>query len=194
MGRARSLPRTARAAKAALISGWRVATESTSRGVIPVNLPALVNSAFDDFCPTPLSNGDLFFVSRRPNGCSENSADIFLHPYQGLLGSVILNCEVNSAGDEFSPSYVPAGGGTLFFSSNRDGTHKIYASAGQPGGAFGEPVEVTELNAPGFNTFRPNVSEDGLEIVFDSDCPGVREGRMSGLQPGPPYRTHGAHP
>ena len=138
----------------------------------PVNLPPLVNSAFDDFCPTPLPDGGLFFVSRRPNGCSENSADIYFHPNPGLLGSVILNCEVNSAGDEFSPSYVPAGGGTLFFSSNRDGTHKIYASAGQPGGFFGEPVEVTELNAPGFNTFRPNVSENGLEIVFDSDRPG----------------------
>ncbi|MBI2924423.1 MAG: PD40 domain-containing protein [Verrucomicrobia bacterium] len=138
----------------------------------PVNLPSPVNSASDDFCPTPLVDGELFFVSRRPGGCGENSADIYLNPNQGLLGPVILPCEVNSAGDEFSPSYVPAGGGTLFFSSNRDGTHKIYASAGQPGGSFGEPVEVTELNAPAFNTLRPNVSEDGLEIVFDSDRPG----------------------
>jgi Tol biopolymer transport system component len=139
----------------------------------PVNLPPPVNSAFDDFCPTPLPDGGLLFVSRRPNGCSENSADIYLYPNQGLLGPVILNCEVNSAGDEFSPSYVPAGGGTLFFSSNRDGTHKIYAGAPYAlSSSAGEPVEVTELNAPGFNTVRPNVSEDGLEIVFDSDRPG----------------------
>jgi hypothetical protein len=135
------------------------------------NLQLGVNSAFDDFCPTPLPDGGLLFVSRRPNGCSEDSADIFLISNQGLLGPRILNCEVNSAGDEFSPSYLPAGGGTLFFSSNRDGAHKIYASAGQLPG-FGEPVEVTELNAPGFDTFRPNVSADGLEIVFDSDRPG----------------------
>jgi Tol biopolymer transport system component len=138
----------------------------------PVNLPPPVNSAFDDFCPTPLPDGELFFVSRRPGGCGENSADIYrtqLDPNQGWLEPVHLQCGVNSAGDEFSPSYVPAGGGMLFFSSNRDGTHKIYACPRQPDSSFGAPVEVTELNAPGFNTFRPNVSEDGLEIVFDSD-------------------------
>jgi len=60
----------------------------------------------------------------------------------------------------------------LFFSSNRDGTHKIYASPRQPDGSFGAPAEVTELNAPGFNTLRPNVSQDGREIVFDSNRPG----------------------
>jgi Tol biopolymer transport system component len=141
----------------------------------PVNLPPPVNSAFDDFCPTPLPDGELFFVSRRPGGCAENSADIYhtrLDPNTGWLDPAHLGCVVNSAGDEFSPSYVPAGGGMLFFSSDRDGMHKIYGSARQSGGSFGAPVEVTELNAPGFNTFRPNVSEDGLEIVFDSDRPG----------------------
>jgi Tol biopolymer transport system component len=85
---------------------------------------------------------------------------------------VHLGCEVNSAGDEFAPSYVVAGGGMLFFSSNRDGTHKIYVSAQQPDGWFGPPTEVAELNAAGFNTLRPNVSHDGREIVFDSDRPG----------------------
>lgn len=143
----------------------------------PMNLPAGVNSGFDDFCPTSLPGGELLFVSRRPGGCGvSGDTDIYytkLHPKQGWLEPVHLGCEVNSAGDEFSPSYVPAGGGTLFFSSNRDGTHKIYASRRQPDGSFGVPVEVAELNAPpGFNTLRPNVSQDGREIVFDSDRPG----------------------
>ena len=141
----------------------------------PVNLPSPVNSASDDFCPTPLVNGELFFVSRRPGVCGTGSADIYrtrLDPITGWLEPVHLGCEVNSTGDEFSPSYVAAGGGMLFYSSNRDGMHKIYASARQPDGSFGAPVEITGLNAPGFNTFRPNVSEDGREIVFDSDRPG----------------------
>ena len=139
----------------------------------PVNLPPGVNSAFDDFCPTPLPGGELFFVSRRPGGCG--AADIYftrLHPEQGWLEPVQLGCEVNSPGEEFSPSYVPAGGGMLFFSSNRDGAHKVYVSLRQPNGLFDAPVEVAELNTPGFNTFRPNVSQDGREIVFDSDRPG----------------------
>jgi hypothetical protein len=141
----------------------------------PVNLPPPVNSAWDDFCPTPLTGGELLFVSRRDGGCGEGSSDIYftrLHPTQGWLEPVHLGCEVNSAGDEFAPSYVEAGGGMLFFSSNRDGTHKIYVSAQEPDGWFGPPTEVVELNAPGFNTLRPNVSHDGREIVFDSDRPG----------------------
>lgn len=141
----------------------------------PVNLPPSVSSAFDDFCPTPLPGGGLLFVSRRAGGCGEGDADIYatrLHPEQGWLEPVHLGCEVNSAGDEFSPAYVSAGGGRLFFSSNRDGKHKIYASPRQPDGSFGAPVEATELNAPGFNTLRPNVSQDGREIVFDSNRPG----------------------
>jgi Tol biopolymer transport system component len=140
-----------------------------------VNLPPPVNSAVDDFCPTPLVNGELLFVSRRSGGCGENSADIYrtrLDANEGWIQPVHLGCEVNSPGDEFAPSYVTAGGGMLFFSSNREGMHKIYASARQPGGSFGAPADVTELNAPDFNTVRPNVSEDGLEIVFDSDRPG----------------------
>jgi Tol biopolymer transport system component len=67
---------------------------------------------------------------------------------------------------------VPAGGGLLFFSSNRDGTHKIYANRRWPDGSFDQLWEATELNAPGFSTSRPNVTENGLEIVFDSDRPG----------------------
>jgi len=132
-----------------------------------------VNSTSDDFCPTPLPGGELLFVSRRPGGCG--AADIYftrLDPQLGWLEPVQLGCEVNSPGEEFSPSYVPAGGGMLFFSSNRDGTHEVYVSLRQPNGLFGAPVEATELNAPGFNTLRPNVSQDGREIVFDSDRPG----------------------
>ena len=138
----------------------------------PQNLPAPVNSAKDDFCPTPLPSGELLFVSRRPGGCSENGSDIYftrLHPVQGWLEPAHLGCEVNSPGDEFSPSYVAAGGGLLFLSSNRDGVHKIYSSPRLPNGLFDSPGEVAELNSPVSNAVRPNVSEDGREIVFDSD-------------------------
>jgi Tol biopolymer transport system component len=138
----------------------------------PQNLPAPVNSDKDDFCPTPLPGGELLFVSRRPGGCSENGSDIYftwLHPVQGWVDPVNLGCEVNSAGDEFAPSYVAAGGGALFFSSNRDGLHKIYSSAQLPNGWFDLPGEVVELHFPGSNALRPNVSANGREIVFDSD-------------------------
>lgn len=139
------------------------------------NLGAPVNSAFNDFCPTPLPGGELLFVSSRPGGCGEGTTDIYrtrLDPTDGWLEPQHLGCEVNSVGNEFSPSHVPAGGGMLFFSSDRTGHHRIYVSVRDPDGGWAAPTEVVELTAPGFNTARPNVSRDGREIVFDSDRPG----------------------
>jgi Tol biopolymer transport system component len=141
----------------------------------PEKLPEPVNSAFNDFCPTPLPGGGLLFVSTRPGGCGTGTADIYqtaLHPTKGWLEPEHLGCDVNSAGNEFSPSYVPAGGGLLFFSSDRAGQDDIYLSARGPDGEWGPATPVDELNASGFNTTRPNVSPDGREIVFDSNRPG----------------------
>jgi Tol biopolymer transport system component len=144
----------------------------------PEKLPAPVNvDGFNDFCPTPLPDGGLLFVSTRPRGCG--AADIYRsrrHPTQGWLEPEHLGCEVNSAGNEFSPSYIAAGGGMLFFSSDRAGQDDIYVSQRLPGGGWGPPVAVDELNAAGANTARPNVSQDGRVIVFDSN----REGGFGG--------------
>ncbi|HEX6576550.1 MAG TPA: hypothetical protein VF042_16395, partial [Gemmatimonadaceae bacterium] len=84
-----------------------------------------------------------------------------------------LSCVVNSAASEFAPSYVAAGGGMLFFSSGRGsgGKHEIYVSARGSDREWQAPTAVSDLNAAGYNTFRPNVSVDGREIVFDSDRP-----------------------
>lgn len=144
----------------------------------PETLPAPVNSAANDFCPTPLPGDELLFVNTRQGGCGDGTADIYrsrLHPTRGWLEPEHLGCQVNSAGNEFSPSYVGAGGGMLFFSSDRDGgpgNDKIYVSHRQPDGGWGPPIPVTELNAPGFSTARPNVSQDGRVIVVDSNRPG----------------------
>jgi hypothetical protein len=141
----------------------------------PVVLPAPVNSAADDFCPTPLPGGELLYVSRRPGGCGDGTADIYrtrYHPAQGWQEPEHLGCDVNSEGDEFSPSFVAAGRPTLYFSSNRSGVDAIYRSVLEPGGGWSVPEPVAELNAAGFSTARPNVRHDGRVIVFDSDRPG----------------------
>ena len=138
----------------------------------PEKLPEPVNSPAADFCPTPLEGGRLLFVSTRAGGCGMTGADIYearLHPTRGWIDFENLGCVVNSAASEFSPSYVGAGGGMLFFSSSLGGKDNIYVSHRQPGGAWGEPVAVAELNLAGWNTVRPNVSQDGRVIVFDSD-------------------------
>lgn len=136
----------------------------------PVSLPEPVNSAANDFCPTPLIGGRLLFVSNRVNECGGGS-DIYetrLHPVQGWLAPKNVGCDVNSSGNEFSPSLVEKGEKTLlFFSSDRQGNQDIFMSALRLNGTWEPAVAVSDLNTP-FDDARPNVSSDGLEIVFDS--------------------------
>jgi hypothetical protein len=150
-------------------------SESAPWGAVE-RLPNPVNGVgSNEFCPTPLPGNRLLFVSTRPNPnqCG-GKADIYMtrqHPVHGWLEPVPLNCDINSAGDEFSPSLVEADGvTTLFFSSERlqFGQHKIYSAVQQPDGAWRPASPVDELNMPGASDARPNVRKDGLEIVFDS--------------------------
>lgn len=143
----------------------------------PEKLPPPVNSTANDFCPTALPDGGLMFVSNRADGhnCGVGTADIYeTRPDRagGWVQPQHLGCQVNSAGNEFSPSFVAAGGDMLFFSSDRAGSHAIYMSLREPGGAWGTPAPVAELGIVGFQSLRPTVSQDGREIVFDSDRPG----------------------
>lgn len=136
----------------------------------PVNLPEPVNSVSNDFCPTPLTGGRLLFVSNRVNECGGGS-DIYetrLHPVQGWLAPKNVGCDINSSGNELSPSLVEQGDRTLlFFSSDRQGNQDIYMSSLRPNGAWEPAVAVSDVNTP-FDDSRPNVSSDGLEMVFDS--------------------------
>lgn len=64
----------------------------------PENMGEPINSAFNDFCPSPLRDGQGFmFVSTRPGGCG--GTDIYLtrrHPELGWEAPVNLGCAVNS--------------------------------------------------------------------------------------------------
>lgn len=144
------------------------------------HLPAPVNSAGADFCPTPLTGDRLFFVSAGRAGNCGTGGDIYRtreHPVQGWLTPVHLGCNAtgsgpNFPGGEFSPSIVETDQGTLlFFSSpgNDGGTDQdIYVSTRQADGTFAPATIVAGLNTAA-NDQMPNVSRDGLEIVFASD-------------------------
>jgi hypothetical protein len=125
---------------------WIANRSSTDEGFgAPVNAGAPINSTADDFCPTPVRGKGLFFVSRRAGGCAANSADIYFsqkNPAHDWTDPLHLGCTVNSAGDEFSPSYVEENGiGVLYFSSNRGGNHDIYRSVEGAAG-FEAPAAV----------------------------------------------------
>ena len=152
----------------------------------PRNLGRPLNTGADDFCPTPLRNGRLLFVSSREGGCG--GPDMYRTRRVGRRWSrpQNLGCQVNSAAGEAGPSLVREGATTfLYFSSNRPGGFApeqegvpadadIYRSE-LTGTGFGPAVLV-----PGVNTAledaRPNVRRNGLELYLDSNRPGTLGG------------------
>ena len=146
----------------------------------PENLPEPINSASDDFCPTPIRGGGLFFVSRRVTpGVTCGMGDIYLtrlNPGMGWETPQHLGCEQdggpNTDSDEQGPSYVKAGGPTLYYSSGPD----IYKSERHGDGRFGPPAAVASVNSAVMD-IQPNVRHDGREVVFASNRGGAATGQ-----------------
>lgn len=161
---------------------WVAHRESTSAPFgAPENLGPPVNSAADDFCPTPVRGGGLFFVSREALAGSCGLGDIYFtrfNPNHGWREPMHLACAPegpNSALDEQGPSYVEAGErGFLSFSrSSTTVPGDIYVSEGIAGGSFGSASPVAELNDATANDIQPNVRKDGREVVFSSNRAGT---------------------
>ena len=145
-----------------------------------------MNSAADDFCPTPVGKNGLFFVSREalPGACGQG--DIYFTHRTGAAGwaeperLLCAPAGPNSALDEQGPSWVSAGktlrGKKMLFFSRSSATPavpgEIYVSDRQNGARFGPATAVAELNDAAANDIQPNVRADGLEVVFSSNRAG----------------------
>jgi len=148
----------------------------------PVNLGEPVNSASDDFCPTPVRGGGLFFVSREALPGSCGMGDIYFTRFSrrhGWSEPKHLACAPegpNSALDEQGPSFVQAGRKSWLYFSSSSATvpGDIYVSAGDPCRGFGPAAKVAELSDADANDIQPNVRSDGLEVVFSSNRSGTR--------------------
>jgi len=151
------------------------------------NLGAAINTADQEFCPTPLGGGWLLFVSDRTAcgatpGMNPPVGDIYITRQRNdgtfdapqNLGCVANGTGPNFVGGEFGPSLRTILGVTyLYFSSTGPtGTqHDIYRSVLNADGTFEAPQAVTELNSSAVDQM-PNVSADGTEIVFASSRSG----------------------
>jgi hypothetical protein len=140
------------------------------------NLGSPVNSEFNDFCPTPLNDNYLLFVSDRPGPDTCGGGDIYIikrNPAKGWGEPVNLGCAAtgdgpNTAGGEFSPSLVNTDDGLfLYFSSTGGGNMDLFVSEFADG-HFGPGVRIDELSTDADDRM-PNVSKDGREIVYSSD-------------------------
>jgi hypothetical protein len=153
----------------------------------PVNVGEPVNSAADDFCPTPVGKKGLFFVSREalPGACGQGDiyythrtgAGAWKEPERLLCAPAGPNSEL----DEQGPSWVAVNGklrGRKFLYFSRSSVTpsvpgEIYVSERQNGARFGPATPVSELNDATANDIQPNVRADGLEVVFSSNRAGT---------------------
>jgi WD40-like Beta Propeller Repeat len=150
----------------------------------PENLGEPVNSAADDFCPTPVRGGGLFFVSREALPGSCGLGDIYFtrfNPVHGWSEPEHLACAPdgpNSPLDEQGPSYFEAGGAAYLYFSSGSGAvpGDIYVSDRLADGSFGPASPVGELNST-VNDIQPNVRKDGRELVFSSNRSGGAGGQ-----------------
>ena len=146
----------------------------------PVNVGEPINSEYNDFCPSPLRDGQGFmFVSNRPHPDACGGADIYLtrrHPVDGWEEPVNLGCEVNSSADEAGPvlSFAETGPPTLYFSSTRvggPGGGNLYLSRMADPWSF-DPAELVPGVNSDYDDVQPSVRQDGRELVFASNRPG----------------------
>jgi hypothetical protein len=175
---------------------WRAHRPSVQGGwEAAENLAAPVNSSEFDYCPTPIAGNALLFVSSMqtaddcfpgdtppdPPPGGPSAGDIFLShegPANTWTTPANLGCYPNgpnTAGAEFSPSWVTTSDGTfLFFSSNGypdSQGQDIYMSRVAADGTVGPGERVAELSTAADDRM-PNVRPDGLEIVFSSNRAG----------------------
>jgi hypothetical protein len=152
----------------------------------PENLGEPINSAADDFCPTPVRGGGLFFVSRRTTAESCGLGDVYFsrrNPVHGWETPRHLACAPdgpNSALDEQGPSFVEVDGRALLYFSRSSASvpGDLFVSEQIAGDRFGPASPIAELNSAS-NDIQPNVRKDGLEIVFSSNHahPGAQGGQ-----------------
>ena len=165
---------------------WVATRSSTSAPFgAPQNLGEPVNSAADDFCPTPVGKAGLFFVSREtlPGACGQG--DIYFTHRTGTTWAeperlLCAPAGPNSELDEQGPSWVDVsnklrGQKQLYFSRSSASpavAGEIFMSARQGGARFGTGTAVAELNDAAANDIQPNVRKDGLEVVLSSNRAG----------------------
>ena len=184
---------------------WMASRSSTTAPWgAPVNLGEPVNSAADDFCPTPVGEAGLFFVSREalPGACGQGDIYFTRRTGSGAWAEPQrLLCAPdgpNSALDEQGPSWVDVSGRLrgekqLYFSRSSTApavAGEVFMAARKAGARFGPATAVTALNDATANDIQPNVRSDGLEVVFSSNR-ALRAHRTSGSPPAQPLAIPG---
>jgi len=132
---------------------WSVAFDPRSATFgVPVNAGASINSAGDEWAPTPSPDGRaLLFATNGRGGAGRH--DLFLSAWQGgaWQSAQPLAGEVNGPGDDFDAAFVDDGR-VLVFARSEDVEHAPIAlwSAVREGGRYMHPQRLdTRVNVDG---------------------------------------------
>jgi hypothetical protein len=150
-------------------------TPTAAFGVPMLAAPASsgINSNTDDHSPSISRDGlTLVFASQRAG-----DFDIYLtnrNSPTGTFGTPMPMTPINMAAAYDESPFMSANKLTIYFNSNRAGSHDLYqASRSSVTAAFGPPTPITELNDAQANEADPWVSNDGKRIYFTRAISGV---------------------
>lgn len=158
---------------------YRVAV--TDAGFGPVeHLDGNVNSAGDEWAPTPTADGGLLFATDGRGGAGRH--DLFVAPAagDGFGPATPLPGAINTAADEFDAALI-ADQGIVFARSTdveRDPIDLVYAARGPAGYDVGAPLPAT-INVAGGYTLGPSLdATDPGVLYFSGQRPEVSAGTM----------------
>jgi hypothetical protein len=141
----------------------------------PVNLGPIMNTVYEEFDSNISADGlSLFFASDHPGGSGD--FDLWVARRNTTDADwdvpVVLGPIVNSQYDDDGPS-ISADGLSLYFSSNRPGgygqTDLWVTTRSTVNGAWSEPVNLGWTVNSSLWEARPNISADGLTLLFGSN-------------------------
>jgi len=155
----------------------------------PVQLPAIVQSASDDWSPGPTLDGSVvYFHTFR----ATSYAAIFRAQLQPTPQAAVHEIGLDLGTANVLNPDLPNDGLEIFFDTDGSGMRKIYsATRTDTALPFTNPQPVASLNSTGaIDDQNPAVTGDGLHIVFESSRAGIttlweasRPDRMSAFGP-----------
>ena len=150
----------------------------------PENLGDPVNSAADDFCPTPVRGGGLFFVSREAPPGSCGLGDIyFTRRTRKTAGASRTTSAARRTGptarstSKARPTWRPTSRRPVLLAQLSDRPRRHLRQRAARRRSFGPASAVAELNSPAANDIQPNVRKDGREVVLSSNPTGAQGGQ-----------------
>jgi Tol biopolymer transport system component len=136
----------------------------------PTALPPAVQSAVDDWCPTPTADGlQLFMHTYRGGSFAQLWFAKRTSTTSAFGGAAQVTELTTGTSQQFNPT-LTGDGLHLIYSDDKAGSFDLYeAVRATPASQFGTPVVLAALNDPTGTDWNGFVSSDGLRLMYTSN-------------------------